>query len=540
MAKKYSKLSVNIPALLDEEKLFKNIVESIISSSKKYTWEAPPSDKVIQKVKEATYLFLHMLYPNDKYKKKYIISNYWRPILSKEFNDLTGKLFTLVKTILTNSDYPIISIKKGYLVGSYSKSYRLNDEFWIDGCPAKKIEIESIISEKYLEKVILDPIDDSNLEKNFDYLLKNYNKKTITLNSNVFNYVEKFEKLLTEKFKGLRSPKKIEFLEKKCKNKINKLNRHIENINNGDFNAKFSSNTRRLSSELSYCNKEIRNYIKINGNSNIVNIDLISSHIKLFTSILNNNFMLNNENKFSLYKINKKYYNILSNGLKPSRFMRKLTYNKVHNDPSIDLTSYSDSMLLYMCGTFNNSDVNEFKNLQNEDCIYSYLNNVLFDGTKDRDYIKDNVMKFLNMKKFRDSNLLVSVMSRKYPTTDDVIDIFNNHMSGKGNLSTLLQCTEAYLILEVGIKSVLKKLPELRFITIHDSIMVEEVYAEQVREILTDAISKVTEYQVAFSLEKIMDPIDSIQETVDQSWKDMLSAYEKHLKGKRSKIKKVS
>ncbi|MCZ2222562.1 MAG: hypothetical protein LC122_02915, partial [Chitinophagales bacterium] len=254
----------------------------------------------------------------------------------------------------------------------------------------------------------------------------------------------------------------------------------------------------------------------------------------MLASILNKKFILSKKNSFSLFKLKPNYFNILNKNLNNTKFGRKIIYNQLkYKTKSISL--YNDSLLLYMLGIFENEDIEEYRSLPFSEGVYEFVDQTLFNGEKGRGYIKDSVMMLLNLKNQRDRNSFITTMSRRYPTVSDVIEMINGYKGDFRNLSTLLQRVESYLLLEVGVKNILKEIPDLNFITVHDSIIVEEKYAKKVKEILCKSIELVTGLPIGFKIKPTGNPIDKMNEIVDESWSTMLKRYRKHLRENRNR-----
>ena len=187
-----------------------------------------------------------------------------------------------------------------------------------------------------------------------------------------------------------------------------------------------------------------------------------------------------------------------------------------------------------MCGTFlNQKDVEQFNDLPFDNNLYQQLNNILFGGEKTREYIKRNVMSYLNLKKHRENNTFIRKMNEKFPNVGQVIELINGLDNSKGCLAILLQRFESNLLLDIGIKKLLKEHPNLNFFTIHDSVAVEEGMAETVKNILSEVISETTGKPIGLSIKKPEDPFKTIENTA----LEMLNKSYKKILSKRRKVK---
>ena len=462
-----------------------------------------------EKLKESTYLFLHFLYPSPNYLQYTKKSDYFKKILSKEFNQITRNMLSSVIKILTDKEYPVID-QRTYSSGNYSKSYKLKNHFFLY-CKQNKIELSTNISANYKKKLEENclkkygnskiKIETEELEKS---LLPHYNKKIITVDANVHNYINHLETELYRRLDKRKNRKNYYDLRKKIDNKIISMRRNVFQIESGEFNVSVHRSNKRLYSVLTSCKKEIRNFIKINNNR-ISEIDISNSHLYILNLILDEEFLKNLNNKnLNLKKIDNKLYN-------------KLTNNKNYIDNK--LIPYNNKYIPYMCGTFlEKEDVNIFRSLPFDDSIYDHLNRIIFKNTKNRDYIKSNVMRYLNLKKYRDNNLFIRKMKEIFPSVDGIIKTINSIDESCGSLSILLQRFESFLLLEVGAKQLIKNLPNLNFFTVHDSIAVEESYAIEVKDILSNKIFEITGKNIGLQIKSPKDPFEKIGETVSAIW----------------------
>lgn len=531
MKETYLKIDLYIPNNIDYEKLFSKLDFFIKKHKKSNTNEGR------EKIKQSVYLFLHYLYPTHFYLEKYKKNSYFKPILSKEFNSITRNLQEITIDILCDSEYPVIDINSSYKVGKYPKSYKLKYDFFLF-CKSKKISIQSIISDNYGKKLQENHIKSQEISSDFlmnsdcseyQYLFKNFDSKIITIDEKGVNkLIDEIEKKLLKKQSKCRNEEIKKLSLESISNKIIRMRRCVILIKNGEFNGSINSGNNRLYSVITGCNREIRRFIKINGNK-VNEVDVINSHLYTLSNILNKKFY-DKKNKLSLYNIDKILYDKLSTNL----FSYSNISLKLYNDKR-NITQYNKSIIPYICGSIlNKKDVQQYISLPFSIGVYECLNTLLFNDSKDREYIKRNVMNFLNLQNFRDNNQFILGMRKKFPHVDEVIKIINGVDFTKGWLSILLQRIESYLLLDVGTKSIIEKIPNINFLTVHDSILVEEKYDQNVKEILEKSISKETGIDVGLKIKSFEDPLEDINNLVEEKWSDI----QKSVRNTRNKIKK--
>ncbi len=199
------------------------------------------TNKQKEKIKESTYLFLHFLYPSSNYLQYTKKSDYFKKILSREFNQITRNMLSYVIKILTDEEYPVID-QRSYSTGNYSKSYKLKDNFFIY-CKQHKVQLSKKISSNYKKKIeenclkkygtLNVEVGNNDLEK---ILFPHYNKQIITIDSSVHTYVNYIETELYNKLNKRENRKNYDDLKRKIDNKIISMRRNVFQIENGEFN----------------------------------------------------------------------------------------------------------------------------------------------------------------------------------------------------------------------------------------------------------------------------------------------------------------
>jgi hypothetical protein len=70
----------------------------------------------------------------------------------------------------------------------------------------------------------------------------------------------------------------------------------------------------------------------------------------------------------------------------------------------------------------------------------------------------------------------------------------------------------------VGCKAVYEQLIDVPFLTIHDSILIEERYSELTKRILDESITNSTQLDAGISIKKPNNPIENINEIAESKW----------------------
>lgn len=248
---------ITVPSNIDYEKLFSNLKGKEIFKNE---------------IKEATYVFLSFLYPTKKYLESTKRYNCFKPINSSKMNQITRNRFSTVKTLLldskSNSTGPII-IETKHQSGVISKCYRLNDELFNN--PGEKLVKLGENSSNRLLKFEQEGLNKQNeFQQPYQFLIDMYNAE-ITIDKDAVNYVDSLKKLLLEKVSTYEGDKAE--MTNKVINRMRELKNKINSVKKKNFRPKVSQSNHRLNSVITRLNRELRYYLRINGNR-LVEVDL--------------------------------------------------------------------------------------------------------------------------------------------------------------------------------------------------------------------------------------------------------------------------
>ena len=113
---------------------------------------------------------------------------------------------------------------------------------------------------------------------------------------------------------------------------------------------------------------------------------------------------------------------------------------------------------------------------------------------------------------------LIKQFTIQFPNINSFIESLNSFEKFKAAVAILLQRTESYLFLLVGCKAVNEQLPDVPFLTIHDSILIEEKYSETTKRILEESITNSTQLEAGMSIKTPNNPIENINEIAESEW----------------------
>lgn len=128
-----------------------------------------------------------------------------------------------------------------------------------------------------------------------------------------------------------------------------------------------------------------------------------------------------------------------------------------------------------------------FKNLTINGKYYEFMMHSL--GIRDRKLVKEMTYKVLFGRNASNSKVDKS-FSSIFPTIHHFIKLYKKDMGDYRSLSYDLQRAESRLIYNKIIKEIMATYPEIKMITVHDSIVFPQSYREQVTKIFNDSINK--------------------------------------------------
>lgn len=466
-----------------------------------------------QKLKEGmVYLLTILTLEVDKKKnRKYGYKKLNNRILE---NVIGQKRPTIIRNILEQKG--IIEVIP-HVNHSESMGYRLTQKYCIGNF--KEIEYSDRIKNKLLEFKTKDLVEselepesklNSEILVDYPYLKEQFIKNDLTIKtSDSYNEIRKVLLHLLKKSLRKRIFKQETIVT--LLNLIGSYKHKIEDYKHKDYNPNLSPSNLRFNSCFTSFKKELRQFLRVNGDR-LVEVDIKSSQPFLLSTILNPNFTESIEVGYNLHTIFPDLYKEFQN---------------VKSSVPSNTTDRTD----YILGVYFNPEsltgLNKFIQYDFENDFYKFIleNGKL--GTKykisqinrikskGRKYIKNKIMSYLFDRddRNRSKNPVVEMIGSLFPELTNFIENFITTY-GKSRFSILLQRTESYLVLNETCGYINKTYPHIPFFTIHDSILTTEKYSSTVKGILTDVISVLTD----------KDPIISVKENVeginvDETWR---------------------
>lgn len=469
-----------------------------------------------KEIMEATYVFLYFLYPSKNYLKSNKRFNGYKPINSTKMNQILRNRFTLVKNLLKNPhahpSVPII-IETKHQTGVISKCYRLNDDLFQN--PGEKMIILGENSSKRLTRFEQEGLKKHNeFLLHYQFLIEKY-QSSITIEKESSQFVNSLRQLLLSRVSEYKGDQ--DEMKKRVVKKIKEIRTKIGALNKGNHRPRVSKSNHRLNSTVTNLNKELRYYLKINGNS-IVEVDLKGSQPYVLSTILCNRFF-NSNDEYSLSKIYPQLYNqvkyISSTSINPIiKLIEKSLYNNKEGFPKY-----------FMFGGIDSSpEIQEFRNIPFNDGFYDFFNEVYLGGEYDIQKVKDQIMLLLNLDDLskREHIDLIQDFKIHFPDINSFLESINGVRKIRSSTSILLQRSESYLFLRVGCQEIHDKLKGVPFLTIHDSILIEEKYAPTALDLIQDKLYTFTGIQPGLKIKQIEDPMNHLEEICQEMWDELL------------------
>ncbi len=503
---KQNSKQIRIPSNIDYEQLFSKI---------------EGKDSYKNELIDATYVVLSFLFPSKDYIKATSGFEGFKSINNVEINKIIRNRFGKVKSLLmdvnSHSSGAILIEKKEYQPGIVSMGYKLNDELFLN--PGERWVGLGSNAEKRLIRYEEDGIKKyEDFKSTYQFLLDKY-ESDITIDDGAFDYVIKLKSVLLEKVNQFDGDK--DEMTKRVNYTIKEMNSKIRAIQKKRFRPSVSKSNHRLNSVVTTLYRELRYYLRINGNK-LVEVDLKSSQPYVLGSILTNSFFSGDSNiDFSLIRIYPQLYNQLNYIVsKSTTDITSLIGNSLYNNKK-GFPKY------FMSGGLDNClEIQSYRSLPFEEGFYPHLNNTFLNGDFETQKVKDNVMLLLNLQNLRtrDNIVLIQQFKKHFPNINSFIESINNLNSFKSAIAILLQRSESYLFLLIGCKAVNERLPDVPYLTIHDSILIEEQYCEVVTPILKESLNSITGIEPGVSVKVIQDPMTTLDVDVEEIWGELLSS----------------
>ena len=474
---------------------------------------------------DAAYYVLSCITPPIYNSKDYQYLRGFKPLSSKVVNRMTRNRFNEVKTILLDSNLtengPIVLSDNLIIPGVKHTGYKLNQ--WV-------------LEENDFVEVEIDNKYDTRKEKlkyEWESEMKCFEDRYIHIKEAMDQFQITIDAAAAETYlKELKKrvlSKVIKENKTQVKKYFKKLHKVIENIEKGEFNYSVSMSNHRVNSVFTSMKRELRYFLRTNGES-MIEVDISTSHPFTLATILTEKFFKETNLGYNLHSLFPQLYKSLEylcESIEYQDYVEKfvkymIVESNVINDNYIEYNTYKgnvltnikypilDTFISYMCGRFwRKRGIQKYRALSFKDDIYKTIGD---DIGMTREKVKDQFQLYIN---FSDKNRRVNVelikhMERKFKDVSKLIQFMSNVNHLKSPFSYLIQRCESYLFLRHGCLELSKN--NIPYITIHDSVLCQKEKMYEVQYLLTDSISKQTGLTPGIKFKELEDPFPSLDE----------------------------
>ncbi|MDA8924103.1 hypothetical protein N9Y86_03785 [Flavobacteriaceae bacterium] len=474
---------------------------------------------------DAAYYVVSLLTPPFLNSLDYQYMRGFKPLSSKDLNRMTRNRFNEVKTILLDSNLTengsILLSDNTSIAGIKHTGYKLNQ--W---ALEKTDFVEVEIDEKYdtrKEKLKNEwELDMKCFDDRYIHIKEAMDQSQITIDAAAAeNYLKELKKRVLSKV--------VKENKTQVKKYFKKSHKVIENIEKEEFNYSVSKSNHRVNSVFTSMKRELRYFLKTNGES-MVEVDITTSHPFTLATILTEKFFTETKSGYNLYSIFPQYYKSFKyscDSMEYQYFLKifagyMVIESNVINDNYISYLTYQgnvlynikypllDTFISYMCGRFwRRRGIQKYRSLNFKNDIYESIGKNI---GMTREKVKDQFQLYIN---FSDKNRRVNVelikhMERKFKDVSKLIQFMSNINHLKSPFSYLIQRCESYLFLRHGCLELSKN--NIPYITIHDSVLCQKEKRYEVQYLITDSIIKQTGLTPGIKFKELEDPFPLLDE----------------------------
>lgn len=403
---------------------------------------------------------------------------------------ICGKRYSTALKILSKAG--IIASNNSYSAGKFSKGYRLTGKYSSADIKFRELSDQGSIKKKIIEyRNQQELLNNAELDK-IPYITKWYNPDKLKIDvEQAHVFMEFYKKVLIDLIPASTSDDKRKELTNRINQRYNSSINSANKIRSGEFNLKRTSTDHRLHSSVTSMKKELRGFLKYD-NKSLVGIDIKACQPFLLTQLLK-----------------KQTFSKTTEGLDIQTQYPKL-YTALQGQGLQNLQS------IFMSVGYSQNDGSHlpaanFEEINWEKDFYSKLIELeleLFGKTgrsfTSRGAAKKQMMVILYSKnKNKKYYQSVERFKKMFPREGQLIEIFSD-LGRKHNenfLPILMQRFESKLILDIVCKEVSDLLPEAPIIPVHDSILTTPEYVDQVKEIMSNTIMRVTGLRPGLTLD---------------------------------------
>ncbi len=445
-------------------------------------------------------------------------------LLSTLFKKICSANFIVVKRELIDRGILIQNLNLGnYEVGIRPEMYNLNFNYCNNGLVQRTL-ISSSTANNYQLFLENGYLYDTNFNEGKDvkHLFDQFTNLEIEILPDIHEYKSAFQQRMQVYLNDNWNKKKLRYL---ILAKIGQMELNVDDLYDRRFNPKLNNQNLRFHSLFTNIIKELRSFIRINGNE-LVEFDLKSSNLYVLATILNSEFFTNQQGQYNLFKVYRRLHIKLTNLL-----------DAKGEEPTTEGRGGARRRSIpYLLPTyFEKDDLMHFKQLSFEAGFYEVLIEIAAQHHKDlllkypslenRNSVKNMVLSFLTdtEKKHRKHMAIVKLLDRVFPSVCEFVAsnlVFRNI---KSPMPYLLQRAESFLVLDIVAKELIKAYPNSKVLTIHDCFLMEDAglnrneVINKIKQVLTDFTGITPGVAV-----KTSNPLLEVDQIVDDTFKKLM------------------
>ncbi len=436
-------------------------------------------------------------------------NNFYRNICSEKMKQIIGDDYYKILGLLTNKFDPIVECDESYSnidgIEPKCKGYRLTSRYNTGNYIYRQLPAK--FATKVL-KYLPEDAESLKMTKHYSFLIEQYQKHQMSINSSVYEYISNFGKVLVQRVENENSYQK-----QLIYNLIGRWLFDVQKIKDGDFNPKVAGSNHRLNSVFTNLPKGLRGFVECNGKS-FYSVDVSASQPYILSKVLDVLFFESIGYGFNLCTIfGDVFYKLQNNGLiRPN------------------ILSSCSGRYPFMWGEFffpnEVKSIIEFQGLPFSKDFYRYvisegISNPLTDDDLliKRKEFKDKMMYILfsDKKGFRRFDDQIKMFTKVFCGVNKWIEL-SHQVIGKSDFSLLMQRCESWLLLNNVSREFLNLNPEIPLFSIHDGLFTFKEYTQDLAGLIQKTCCEYIGVEPGLKIEPPKTEIFPNMQEVEDEW----------------------
>lgn len=436
-------------------------------------------------------------------------NNFYRNICSKTIKLIIGDDYYGILELLTGGEDPVVESDESYsnfsTYDQYCKGYRLTAKYNTGEYAYR--ELPSKFSSKVL-KYLPEDAETVRMTERYSFLLVQYQKHPLTVNSSIYTYLSNFGRQLLERVEDDN-----QYQKNMIYNLIGRWLYYVEKIENGELKPMVAGTNHRLNSVFTNLPKRLRGFIECEGKP-LYSVDLSASQPYILSKVIDSRFFHDTSKGFNLFSIYKEVYNHL-----------------IDNGYLISVPPYPNSgMYPFMWSVFfTPKELNSILEYQQIPFLNDYYRYVISKGYNyqlteqelldKRTEFKKSTMYILfdDNKGHRLVNQQVRLFKYVYPGVNKWLEL-SHKVIGNREFSIVMQRCESWLLLNKVCREFLNQHPNIPLFTIHDGLYTYWEYTKDLTRLILTLCSEFVGVEPGLKIEPPRLEIYPCQQDVDEEW----------------------